>query len=133
MDAVPLFFGVLRAAELAVQKWGLDVWVDLAKGSMVNLSACDRCCSAFSGPAKAIHEARLHCVVSPYMNRRQACRQERITGATVEDVGNQRRCWWSHVLLSCQIKMETDSMRRRVLSPRELCCARRGQTGRCLP
>ena len=46
MDAVPLFFGVLRAAELAVQKWGLDVWVDLAKGSMVNLSACDRCVAA---------------------------------------------------------------------------------------
>ena len=42
MDAVPLFFGVLRASELALQKWGLDVWVDLAKGSMVNLSACDR-------------------------------------------------------------------------------------------
>jgi hypothetical protein len=42
MDVVPLFFGVLRAAELAVQKWGLDVWVDLAKASMVNLSACDR-------------------------------------------------------------------------------------------
>ena len=43
MDAVPLFFGVLRAAELALQKWGLDIWVDLAKGSMVNLSAGDRC------------------------------------------------------------------------------------------
>ena len=45
MDAVPLFFGVLRAAELALQKWGLDIWVDLAKGSMVNLSACDRYCT----------------------------------------------------------------------------------------
>lgn len=42
-DALLLFFGALREAELAVQKWGLDVFVELTRGTMANLAACDRC------------------------------------------------------------------------------------------
>lgn len=43
-DAVPLFLAALRAAAAPERAWGLALWAALLRGSMVNLSACERCC-----------------------------------------------------------------------------------------
>lgn len=40
--AVALFLGALRAAGPKERAWGLPLWAGLLRGSMVNLSACER-------------------------------------------------------------------------------------------
>lgn len=41
-DAVPLFLAALRAAAPSERSRGLGLWAALLRGSMVNLSACER-------------------------------------------------------------------------------------------
>ena len=75
-DALPVFFGALREAELAVQKWGLDVWVELARGNMANLAACDRCShsAAFDDDGIGLRSQACHAQPARCMESSFTCR-----------------------------------------------------------